>query len=525
MKILDLGASDGYVSRWLLDQFPAARVDAVEISEKRAAIARERINGRGAVRVGMAENAPDLFEPGTYDAVVAFELIEHVPDVDRLLDACEAMVKPGGRIYLSTPDGTFGPGGNPSHLRVYRLKDLADVLRRRGQIVSIMSGPDKITVAAYTPGPRGPEVVIHTGGGWARWDPIDVNHKGLGGSETWAVRLAEHLDALGCIVTVYGECGDGLWGGAIFRHHSRWDPTEPVDVLIASRNPALIDARPRARHRLLWVHDVDCGDLLTPARADQFDHVVGLSDWHTNHLAGRYPFLGSRLVQSHNGIEHSLFRPRPWALRAKRVLYTSSPDRGLDVVLELWPRVREQVPDATLAYCYPDVYDAVAEQRPEIGAHRDRIRKLSTQPGVDRLGSLPQPTLAAMMCDSRVWVHPSWCTAHPAPQGGVVEEVPFHETSCIGALEAQAAGCHVVASGWGALKQTVRYGHLLEVGNPRDERWRDAFVLSVVEGLTNADTGMAAEQIAPDLVADMGWRSVAEQVLALTVGASRELAA
>lgn len=523
MRILDLGASDGFVSKHLLDQFPDAHVDAVEISEKRATRAQERIGDRGTVKVGRAESAPYLFEPATYDAVVAFELIEHVPDVDALLEACEAMLTPNGRIYLSTPDGTFGPGGNPSHLRVYRLRDLADVLRQRGRIQAILSGPDGITVAAYTPCERGPQVVIHTGGGWQTWQAADVARKGLGGSETWAVRLAEHLDALGCVVTVYGECADGLWGGAIFRHHSRWDPTVPCDILIASRDPRLIDRKPRARHRLLWVHDIDCGDLLTPARANQFDHVVGLSTWHTDHLAGRYPFLGSRLVQSANGIEHDLFRPLPWADRKPRVLYTSSPDRGLDVVLSLWPRIREQAPDAQLAYCYPDVYDAVAAQNPAIGAHRDRIRKLSDQPGVTRLGSLPQPTLAALMCDSRVWVHPSWCTAHVAGQG-VVAHVVFHETSCIGAMEAQAAGCHVVASGWGALKETVRYGHLLDVGDPRDEDWQDAFVTSVVEGLTRPDTGMAAEQLAPPAVADLSWRAVAEQVLTLTVGTEERIA-
>jgi hypothetical protein len=33
-------------------------------------------------------------------------------------------------------------------------------------------------------------------------------------------------------------------------------------------------------------------------------------------------------------------------------LYTSSPDRGLDFLLELWPRVREQVPDAELHCAY-----------------------------------------------------------------------------------------------------------------------------------------------------------------------------
>jgi glycosyltransferase involved in cell wall biosynthesis len=519
VNILDLGASDGAIAKWLTVQFPDARVDCVELNEHRAAKARKRVGAHGQVKVGRAEDAPHLFEPGTYDAVVAFELIEHVPDVDQLLDACERMVKPGGRIYLSTPDGTWGHGNNPAHLRVYRLQDLADVLRRRGRVVSIMSAPDQITCAAYTPTRRGPEVVIHTAGGWQRWHPTDVALKGLGGSETWATRLAEHLDDLGCVVTVYGEVEDCLHQGAIFRHHERWDPTVPCDLFIASRAPQLIDARPRARTSLLWVHDVDCGDHLTPERADRFDHVVSLSGWHDTHLQGRYPFLGSRLLRSRNGIEHGMFRPLAWKDRKPRLLYTSSPDRGLDVMLELWPRVREGLPaglrdEAVFSFCYPDVYDAVADQQPQIAAHRDRIRRLSEQPGVERLGSLPQPTLAAVMCDSRVWAHPSWCTSHPTPDGGTFAG-PFHETSCIGAVEAQAAGMHVVASGWGALKETVRYGHLLDAGDPTEARWRDAMVTSIVEGLADPGTGNAAVDKAPPAVADLSWRGVAEQVLAV----------
>jgi glycosyltransferase involved in cell wall biosynthesis len=198
--------------------------------------------------------------------------------------------------------------------------------------------------------------------------------------------------------------------------------------------------------------------------------------------------------------------PKPWAERAPRVLYSSSPDRGLDVLLEIWPRVLEHVPDALAAYAYPGVYDAVADQDPAVAEHRERIRKMAKDlPHVERLGSLSQPDLAALMCDTRVWVHPSWVT---------MANAPFFETSCIGAMEAQAAGCCVVASGWGALPETVRVGMLVP-GPGGTDKWKDGLVAGIVEGLTDERTGNAAVERGPEAVKDLGWDGVAAQVAGL----------
>ncbi len=479
MKVLDMSSGDGYIARWLQQQFPHAEITHDGVG-----------NGR------------------TYDAVVAVDRLDQVTDPNVFLAGLEATLNPDGRIYLAVPDGATGAGNYPGRRRVYRRQDLADLLRRRGRIISIHSDDDT-TMACYTPRERHGHIVIHTAGGWQRWHPIDVAKKGLGGSETAATRLTESLSELGWVVTVYGEVDDTLWGDAMFHHHSRWDPAERCDLFIASRAPTLVDVPINAAVRALWVHDVDCGDQLTPGRADRFDHLLALSDWQRRHLRGRYPFAKAKIRRFRNGILPELFAPAPWTDRPPRVLYTSSPDRGLDVVLELWSEIKARVPDAELAFCYPDVYDAVADQVPEIREHRDRIRALSDQPGVVRMGSLPQPTLAKLMSASRVWVHPSWMTAM---------DEPFMETSCIGAMEAQAAGCHVVAGGWGALRETVRHGHLLTVGDPRDARWREGFITSVVEGLTNQATGDLAVLRGPEAAKRMSWDLVARDLVKLTLG-------
>lgn len=501
MRILDLGAHDGYVTYWLSQQQEGVQVDAVELHPDAVKECRRR--GINCVQ-GYAEDAYRYFEQGSYDIVFCAELIEHVVDVDRLLRVCEQMIKPEGLIVLSTPDGTFGTGNNPHHLRVLRSIDLAELLRRRGELHRMAVGVDSLTLAAYRPAQRRGELAIHTGAGWMRWAPQDIDLKGLGGSETAAVRLADALAALGWVVTVYGDIEQGCHGQVVYRHHETFDPLQHRDVVISSRLPELFDRPVAARKKLLWMHDTDCGDRLTWERVKHIDHILTLSAWHTEHVQRLYPSdYWPKIVQIRNGIDFEHFTPNGKVpKRQRRVLYTSSPDRGLDLLLEMWPQVRKRVPRATLEFAYAPVYFKVAEERPEVAEHQQRIEKLADQPGVKALGSLSQPALAELMRSSLVWCAPSYNTPH---------DVPFYETSCIGAMEAQAAGCHVVASSWGALTETVKVGALVDA-EPKSGPWKTQFVDAIVRGLRDAGTQKEAQTKGPKAVAGMGWDGVARQV-------------
>lgn len=348
------------------------------------------------------------------------------------------------------------------------------------------------------------EIIIYTGPGWETWSPMDIETRGLGGSETAAVRLAEQLSRLGYAVTVYGEFEQCVHRDVIFRHWSTFDPTQRHLAFICSRIPEIFDRQIAAQSRLLWMHDTDYRSRLTEQRAQAIDHVLTLSGWHTEHVASIYPFLRPKLRQIRNGIEHGYFTGEPQP-RAVRVVCSSAPDRGLGVLLELWPQILAEVPDAELAYCYYAVYDAVAEQQPQVAAHLAEIRALAAQPGVAYLGSLTQPQVAELMRSSLVWAHPSYSTLFACP---------FVETSCIGAVEAQAAGCLAVTSQWGALSETVEIGRVVD-GEPLSERWRTGFVEAIVEGLTAPDVQAWAQREGPKAVAAYSWRSVAEQVAGL----------
>src|SRR5262249_3912831 len=69
----------------------------------------------------------------SFDVVVSFETIEHVPDAARLVAEIRRVLKPGGRLVLSTPTGAFGPPGhhpgNPFHIREFTADELRDLLQ------------------------------------------------------------------------------------------------------------------------------------------------------------------------------------------------------------------------------------------------------------------------------------------------------------------------------------------------------------------------------------------------------------
>lgn len=65
--------------------------------------ARAQATGRG-LRVEATDVAEVARrEPGAFDAVVSFQVLEHVADPGAFLESCAALVRPGGRLIVSVP--------------------------------------------------------------------------------------------------------------------------------------------------------------------------------------------------------------------------------------------------------------------------------------------------------------------------------------------------------------------------------------------------------------------------------------
>lgn len=97
--ILDLGCGDGTLTAVFRDY--ADRVVGIELYFEACVEAGRR--GLDIVR-GNADGPHLPFRDGAFDAVVAGEILEHVLDPDALLDEAARVLRPGGRLVLTTPN-------------------------------------------------------------------------------------------------------------------------------------------------------------------------------------------------------------------------------------------------------------------------------------------------------------------------------------------------------------------------------------------------------------------------------------
>jgi glycosyltransferase involved in cell wall biosynthesis len=155
--------------------------------------------------------------------------------------------------------------------------------------------------------------------------------------------------------------------------------------------------------------------------------------------------------------------------------YTSTPFRGLELLLDVFPAVRRAVPGTELqVFSSMQVYHVSAAKDSADYGHLYR-RCLEIE-GVEYVGSLPQPELAQALAGVTMLAYPNH----------------FAETSCIAVMEALAAGLRVVTSQLGALPETTAgFASLVAV----DGDWpgyRQRFAAEVIRVLET----IAADKIA-----------------------------
>ena len=104
--VLDVGCGGGLLSEALAQA--GAKVTAIDLAPNLLKVARLhglesgiKVDYREMPVEALAEQAPTSF-----DAITCMEMLEHVPEPASIIEACAKLLKPGGRLFLSTLNRT-----------------------------------------------------------------------------------------------------------------------------------------------------------------------------------------------------------------------------------------------------------------------------------------------------------------------------------------------------------------------------------------------------------------------------------
>jgi ubiquinone/menaquinone biosynthesis C-methylase UbiE len=138
-KALDLGIGDGRLAA----NIKTAHLTGADVSQVALDRAKQRVGDAALVLVEPDEPLP--FEDNQFDLVTCIETIEHVRDVQLAFSEMRRVLRPGGRLALTTPAASrwrvllhgLEPPFSP-HVRAFSRRSLRTVLETMGfQILSL----------------------------------------------------------------------------------------------------------------------------------------------------------------------------------------------------------------------------------------------------------------------------------------------------------------------------------------------------------------------------------------------------
>jgi glycosyltransferase involved in cell wall biosynthesis len=305
------------------------------------------------------------------------------------------------------------------------------------------------------------------------WDWTNPDVKGIGGSETSHIEMSRRLALRGHDVISYApvpsEKHNVIGPGGVRWMHSgslfggRLQLTEPA-VWVVYRDPAFCHKIPPGVGPVWHIaQDTEYmggnrrGDWVPRNYTPRIDRVVALCQTHATYVKREHPLLADKVCISSNGIKRELIEQvlsEPPERNPKRLMFASSPDRGLLPLLSIFERAKELVPDLELHVYYgfnnmetwvrgikkregdPNATPTAAE------FNLARLKDALDMPGVTVHGRTPQPELAVEWAKAGIWCHPSG----------------FTETSGITVMDAQALGAIPITIPIWAIGENVQHG-------------------------------------------------------------------
>lgn len=355
----------------------------------------------------------------------------------------------------------------------------------------------------------GKDVVIYCGYTSEVWTPATAEKKGIGGSEEAVLHLSKRFVKKGWNVTVYNNCGHKEldFDGVKFKPYWSWNYRDKQDIVILWRNPTALDYDINADKIFLDLHDViSPGEFIKP-RLEKVSKIFVKSKFHRN-LFQDVP--DNKFIVIPNGIDGGAFE-KDTVKDPYLLINTSSPDRSLGSLIDLFKRVKERVPEAKLKWAYGwNVFDVVhGDDATVMKWKNDIIQKMKETDGIEDLGRINHNEVAKLYLEGSIFAYPT----------------EFAEIHCISAIKAQAAGAIPISTDFAALDESIQFGYKVHSKKTKDD-WcgdyqfdfglkdkaaQDEWVERVVETLKNPPADVEVERMRQWAKENYDWNLIADK--------------
>ena len=270
-------------------------------------------------------------------------------------------------------------------------------------------------------------------------------HKAQGGTEILYDNLAKRVDLTG-VNLIKSVCAFELL-----------DPNKP---------------------NILWQHlntnEQNVQLLGYPDYVKRLDAIVFVSHWQHEKFRRAFPLDNTPCYVIQNCIEPIEKHEKPDTLR---LIYTSTPWRGLDLLAEVFERLG-RVDVELVVYSGTSIYGPQFHEQTkhQFQSIYDRLKSV----GARHIEYAPNSEIREALKKAHILAYPN----------------NWEETSCLAAIEAMSAGCQVVTSNFGALPETCgTWAEFTPLGEDFIQRYTQSLSDAISRFWTQENQRKLADQV------------------------------
>ena len=307
-----------------------------------------------------------------------------------------------------------------------------------------------------------------------QYDRTDLSAP-LGGSETVFIFLTEGLKKRPDVEldVVFRDMGNEKF--------IEFVKDKEYDLVISNRHPGPL-FQIQGKINAVYLQDMPNQEILmlisTLFQQGKINKLIFLSHYQKTAYLQHLPMVdeGRHCLMFENMIDTSMFDKT--IKKEKQFIYASAPNRGLDILLDIWPNIHKELPEYTLKIAgSTDMYSVKSNENADLGMNeqREEFLKIGKElfdkiknndiPGAELLGGLNHQQLIDELEKSKALLYPS----------------TFPETCCHLLNMALHAGAVPITSQIGALVEKITNGDngIIVPGDPASDQFKQDFAKAV----------------------------------------------